>query len=106
MLPHSTSNFFKLIKRTISSCKESPSRVKLQVDHAGHCEVVVPGTGPDTETMSSGGSTTRPGPTEQPTTPARAGPPDNFETPPPEALRLNKLEDFQAKQKIIEEQNR
>jgi hypothetical protein len=38
--------------------------------------------------------------------PARAGPPDNFETPPPEALRLNKLEDFQAKQKIIEEQNR
>jgi hypothetical protein len=33
-------------------------------------------------------------------------PPDNFETPPPEALRLNKLEDFQVKQKIIEEQNR
>ncbi len=76
------------------------------MDHAGHCEVVVPGTGPDTETMSSGGGPTRPGPTEQPITPARAGPPDNFETPPPEALRLNKLEDFQAKQKIIEEQNR
>jgi hypothetical protein len=79
--------------------------VKLQIDQSGHCEVL---------SSTAAEESTRTGTTdcvarsddayETPSRPVM--PPDNFETPPPEALRLNKLEDFQVKQKIIEEQNR
>ena len=75
--------------------------MKLQIDPSGHCEVLTSPPGPEETTQLARPATA----CETPARPAMLAP-DNFETPPPEALRLNKLEDFQVKQKIIEEQNR
>ena len=97
--------------------QDSPSRVKLQIDPSGHCEVVAPSTDetklsarPTLTEITAQAALTSPVPAQTTVTSPLAryamSPPDNFETPPPEALRLNKLEDFQLKQKIIEEQNR
>ena len=84
--------------------------MKLQIDPSGHCEVLTSPPGPEETTQLARPAMTdiqaRPATAcETPARPAMLAP-DNFETPPPEALRLNKLEDFQVKQKIIEEQNR
>lgn len=85
-------------KLTQLTPQESPSKVQLSISESGRCEVLSPKPTEDQESQKM-----------SPQTKECSSIPENIESPPPDPLAPNpvsKLEEFENKRKLIEEQNR